>query len=145
APVASAAARTSSSFPLPTRVAGLGRSRRAVTTAATDAPAERASSENSSSASSSGAPAAWGWISRACSPFWLRSNKRRALLGVCPHHMRPARRDVKPPPPRNALPERRSVFAAPGHRLRGAGFARCLHVAPARPHPDVAGRYDGGD
>src|SRR5690606_18154842 len=74
APVASAAAFTSSSLPLPIRVAGFGRSMRALSNAATLAPADRARSANSSSSPSSGGPPAWGWISSAFSPLRERSN-----------------------------------------------------------------------
>src|SRR3546814_7307779 len=54
---------------------------RALTTVATEAPAERARSPNSSSAPSSGGPPAWGWISRACSPLRERSNSVVGIVG----------------------------------------------------------------
>src|SRR5690606_38956265 len=107
--------------------------------------AERASSENSSSASSSAPPEEWGWISRACSPFRLRSNKRRALLEGQDPDMRPRRADVKPPP-RMRWPRRPAGSLVFGLR-RGlrAALAGRLYMPPARPDADIARRHHGGN
>ena len=114
APVASQAAFTSSTLPLPISVAGLGLSMRALSSAATLAPAERASSENSSTAPSSGGPPACGWISSAVSPLRDRSNKgahaslsilirlrcRPRRLRTTARHRHPGRRARCGPEPR---------------------------------------------
>src|SRR5688572_19943664 len=125
APLASAAAFTSSSLPLPMSVAGLGRSMRAVSMCATAAPAERARSANSSTAPSSGGPPAWGWISRAVSPFFERSN-------MDPFYSIRAERAVS------------GLFGL----VRTLGLAAVLgglHVAAARADAHVARGHDGGD
>src|SRR4249919_409228 len=142
APVASQAAFTSSSLPLPIRVAGFGLSMRALSVAATLAPAERARSANSSSAPSSGGPPAWGWINRAISPFRERSNKGVALHQATRIAAVPSRCGHRPP-----------LSSSAAGRLLGfvvlvvvaLAFGARLHIPAARTHAHVARRYHGGD
>src|SRR5688500_10104743 len=149
APVASAAAFTSSSLPLPIRVAGFGRSMRAVSTAATPAPAERARSANSSNAPSSGGPPACGWISRACSPLRERSNSWVGMRGSVAGHaddMVPDPALHKPARYKPAWRARLLGFVAAGRAVAAAVVVPGrLHVAATRAHAHVARRHDGGD
>src|SRR5690606_21604079 len=140
APVASHTALISSSLPLPTRVAGLGRSMRAVTTPARVAPAERASSENSSGSGSAGAPRAWGWISSACSPLRGRSN---SWVGLGTRRLaRSLEMEAAGPDFNRRVCRGSGGF---GRRLPRAFGAGGLDHATARAHAHVAGRHHGGD
>src|SRR5690606_11293422 len=143
APEASQAAFTSSSLPVPIRIAGLGLSMRAVSTVATVAPADRASSANSSSSASSGAPPAWGWISSACSPLRERSN---SWVGIGSRRSAQAIDMEAVPPVFNRRGAARAPRVGSGRIDRGL-FAAIggLHHPATRPHAHVARRHHGGN